>query len=259
MNQSTEKVEKQQKNEGLRVPPWPPWLVLGMAEIGTTEVTEEHGVAGSRLPSSGCGRRPRLELRGNHWGVIPTEFPHSTIWRLGPASNPQRCHTQRAPQAPLVHSAADGRDPSRDTPKSASPDLRRSFATRFRWWRRLAIDVFHANLDHRLTREDRPPGKQIVAKGSQRVNVAAGVDLVGLLDRFWGNVQRGPRDRPWRGQGDLFLRVDRLDESKVKQLDEIVEPAAMVEHDVGRLDVAVDQADAVCLGQRSADLLQNDR
>ena len=52
----------------------------------------------------------------------------------------------------------------------------------------------------------------------------------------------------------LTSRLDRelLDQAEVEQLHHVALAALRAEHDVGRLDVAMDQADGVGLGQRAA-------
>ena len=54
-----------------------------------------------------------------------------------------------------------------------------------------------------------------------------------------------------------WLLAGQLGQPEVEHLDEIVLPAANGEEDVGRLDVAVNQARRVGLGQRRADLAQD--
>ena len=55
----------------------------------------------------------------------------------------------------------------------------------------------------------------------------------------------------------LLLVVERLDEAEVEHLHHVGLAAAAVEHDVGRLDVAMDQAQRMGFVQRAADLLQD--
>ena len=51
-------------------------------------------------------------------------------------------------------------------------------------------------------------------------------------------------------------RSAAADQAEVEQLGDVVDAAALADHDVGRLDVAVDQVHAVGLAQRRADLAQ---
>ena len=51
--------------------------------------------------------------------------------------------------------------------------------------------------------------------------------------------------------------MHRLHQPEIEDLDEVAYPAPASEDDVGRLDVAVDEADAMRLGQRAANLAQD--
>src|SRR5262249_56370548 len=113
-----------------------------------------------------------------------------------------------------------------------------------------------AQVQGRLGGEGGAGGQEEVADGPQGVDVGPGVDLLRLVDRFGGHVLRRADHHVVGGQ----LRrgaADRLDQAEIEHLDEVGDAAAVVEDDVGRLDVAVDQAQAVRLRQGVADLPQD--
>jgi hypothetical protein len=84
-----------------------------------------------------------------------------------------------------------------------------------------------------------------------------GVHVLGVLDRLGGHVERCAGDRAGGRQAGATLRVHRPGQAEIEDLDEVGHAAASVQQDVGRLDVAVDQADGMGLGQRAADLDQD--
>ena len=51
--------------------------------------------------------------------------------------------------------------------------------------------------------------------------------------------------------------LELLDQAEVEQLHDVTLAALRAQHDVGRLDVAMDQADGVGFGQRAADHRQD--
>ena len=59
------------------------------------------------------------------------------------------------------------------------------------------------------------------------------------------------------GQLDVSIDLELLDQAEVEQLHDVTLAALRAQHDVGRLDVAMDQADGVGFGQRSADHRQD--
>ena len=66
------------------------------------------------------------------------------------------------------------------------------------------------------------------------------------------------RRRCWRAVSvDVPIDLELLDQTEVEQLDDVTLAALRAQHDVGGLDVAMDQADGVGLGQRAADHRQD--
>ena len=105
--------------------------------------------------------------------------------------------------------------------------------------------------------EDRRSGQQVVADGSDGVNVGSGVDLVGLGNRLRRRIERGSGHRVGTGEVRVLLAIEGLDQSEVEDFHEIVQPAAAGEEDVRRFNVAMHQSGRVRLGQRPANLPQN--
>ena len=96
------------------------------------------------------------------------------------------------------------------------------------------------NLDDRGTVEWRFTGQKEIPHCTERVQVDPRIDLVGPCDRFGGHIKRAPRERVDLRHRDLFAaRFELLDQAEVDHLDEIGNPSAVAEHDVGGLDVAV--------------------
>ena len=104
--------------------------------------------------------------------------------------------------------------------------------------------------------EERLAGEQPVADGAQRIEVAAGVNALRLFDRLRRHEVRRADD----GIGLRAVRrprAHRLHQPEVEDLHQVADTAPAGEDDVGGFDVAVDQADAMGLGERAADLAQD--
>ena len=109
--------------------------------------------------------------------------------------------------------------------------------------RRLAyVLVRHA--DRRVADERRPADQQLIEQAAGRVDVGTGVD--GLAARLLrGEVLRGADHRRRLRHGGAGVG-DRPGDAEVHHLDR----ARLGQHDVGRLDVAVDDAGLVAVAER---------
>ena len=115
--------------------------------------------------------------------------------------------------------------------------------------RRLAL-VLDPDRERRVALERDSPGRHLVKDDAERVDVGAGVDRL-ALDLLRAHVFRGPDHDPRPGDA---LPLERAGDTEIHDVD----AAALVDHDVLRLEVAVDDAVAVGLGQAPGDL-QGDR
>ena len=122
---------------------------------------------------------------------------------------------------------------------------------------RRVVQVLEDDVDGSRSGERHPAGEHVVEQHSQRIDVAALVRaLVPRLLR--GDVVRRPHERP--GIGDVGLGVvagEKFHQAEVQHLHEVVIVVLPEQHDVGRLQVAVDDPERVRLAQRTADLLRN--
>jgi hypothetical protein len=118
------------------------------------------------------------------------------------------------------------------------------------------MHVMRADLDRRAPVEHWRAHEQKIADRAERIEIGTNVDGVRVGDGFGGHVQRcaGKRLRPAVFCVRLF---EVLDQSEIEELGDIVPADLRAEHDVGRLDIAMDQADRVRLGQCLSDLNQN--
>ena len=110
--------------------------------------------------------------------------------------------------------------------------------------RRLVVEDLVHQRDLRLRVERRPAGDQVVQHGGQRVDVGAAVERV-AVDLLGRHVGERADAVDLRAVG-----VGVEDAAEVAQLD--VDDLAVLQHgqDVGRLDVAVDQALAIDVAER---------
>jgi hypothetical protein len=113
-------------------------------------------------------------------------------------------------------------------------------------------EVLAADLDDRLAAEHRRAREQVVRDRAEGVQVGAGVDRLGRDDGLGGHVLRRAGQRERAGELDVSIDLELLHEAEVEQLHDVALAALRAEHDVRRLDVAVDEADRVRFGQRSA-------
>ena len=102
--------------------------------------------------------------------------------------------------------------------------------------------------EHVLTRD------QEVRHRAHGVEIAASVEVVGGSNLLGRHEQRRPGDGSDGGETRVRIIGDVLDETEVQHLREVVETAALAQHDVAGLDVPMDQADRVRLGERAEDL-----
>ena len=79
-----------------------------------------------------------------------------------------------------------------------------------------------------------------------------GVDRVRREDGLRSHVLRRADQGAGAGQLDFSIDLELFDEAEVEQLDDVTLASLRAQHDVGGLDVAMDQADGVGFGQRAA-------
>ena len=116
----------------------------------------------------------------------------------------------------------------------------------FRRWNRVFADMLVGDRDGRVSGERWLAGEDFVENAAQRIDVGSGVDGIaaGLFGR---QVLGGPDHR--RGLGDAVAAVgDRAGDAEVHHLDRV----GGADHDVRRLDVAVDDAVLMAEVQRLA-------
>ncbi len=134
---------------------------------------------------------------------------------------------------------------AQDEPAQVRRDLRIELAGIAR---RLAL-VLDPDRERRVALERDAPGRHLVEDDPERVEVGAGVDGL-ALDLLRAHVFRRPDHDP--GPGDALL-LERAGDAEIHDVD----AAALVDHDVLRLEVAVDDAVAVGLGQAFRDLARD--
>ncbi len=101
--------------------------------------------------------------------------------------------------------------------------------------------------------EDGRSGQEEVGHGAEGVEVAPRVRRHPVLDRLRREVLRRPGEDVVARQAGVRSR-DVLHEPEVDDLGEVGDAAYLCQQDVRGLDVAVDEADAVRLGQGLAHL-----
>ncbi len=119
------------------------------------------------------------------------------------------------------------------------------------------MEVVAAHLHRGRPAEDVGPRQEVVAHGSQAVEIAAGIDGVGGPDRLRREVEGRALEHVGLGQPRARGRLEVPDQAEVDHLGDVGDPAALAENDVLRLDVPVDEADAVGLHQGRGDLPQH--
>ena len=105
------------------------------------------------------------------------------------------------------------------------------------------------------------PGEEGLAGEHPERHAAEGVEVGGLAagaarHALGGHVGRSPGERAVRRDVRVVL-ADRLHEAEVEDLDDVEVHAEPAQEEVGRLDVAVQEAGLVRLGERAARLAQH--
>lgn len=110
-----------------------------------------------------------------------------------------------------------------------------------------------ANFDDRSRLEHRRADQEEVPDGSQSIKIRSTINFTRIHDRFRRHVERRASER-MNVAARLVDTVELAHEPEVEQLGNVGTPDLTAEHDVGRFDVAVNQPDGVCLGQRTRNL-----
>ena len=125
---------------------------------------------------------------------------------------------------------------------------------------RLRVHVLHQHLHRRVRLEDQVAGQEEIRHAAKGVHVGPAIDVSLPDDDFRRHVRR----RPGGGvvhRHERFEAADplpHLHETEIQHLDEVVLEPHPADVDVGRLDVAVHHAARVGVGQRMADLPQQE-
>jgi hypothetical protein len=120
--------------------------------------------------------------------------------------------------------------------------------------RRRVVEVLRQELHQRLPFEGRPPGQHLVEHDAQRVDVGPPVDGV-AHDLLGRHVLRRAQDLAGARHRRPLAVVEELGDAEIEHAREVLAPGALGEDDVVRLEVAVNDAVCVCVGQRRRDLL----
>ena len=195
-------------------------------------------LASDRAERIGSDGRRRGERSGGPAELLAHELerPEQLVHRLEPV----RALLRHAPQHDGLELCVDG---------EVGAELPRGH------WR--LVQVLQDDVHGAHRRERHLAGEHLVEQDAQRIEVAAliGALVAGLLRR---DVVRRPHEGA--GIGDLTVRVvavEELHQAEVEHLDEVVIVVLPQEHDVGRLQVAVDDPQRMRLSQRAADLLRH--
>ncbi len=113
------------------------------------------------------------------------------------------------------------------------------------------VEVLLDVIDRSGTLEGLPAGEQLEEQDAQGVDVGLGADRFGT-DLLRGDVGRRADDAGQHGIAGLLGVAQVLGDAEVSQVGVLV----FVEQDVGRFQVAVDDAHAVGGVQRAADLVE---
>ena len=100
------------------------------------------------------------------------------------------------------------------------------------------------------------PRQQEVGDGADGIQIGAAIDGVGLGDGLGRHVERRAGDRVGCRRLDE-VPTEVLHEAEVDYLDDVGLVGSLGENDVRGLDVAVDQAERMRLGERAADLRED--
>src|SRR5262252_1827380 len=100
-----------------------------------------------------------------------------------------------------------------------------------------------ADFDDGFSSKDLAACQHVVSDGAERVNVDTSVDRFGRDDGFRSQVKGRTGQRAGDGQSGVCLDGELFDEPEIEELHDVILAALLAEHDVGGLDVAVDESD----------------
>ena len=118
-----------------------------------------------------------------------------------------------------------------DGPLGALRQIRHQLPRR----RQLIVNLLHPGIERTVGAEGQLAGHHLVEGGAQRVDVAAGVGVLGVAELLGGHEVRCTQTAA--GLGQVEVGVGRLDQAEVGELGDAVGR----DEDVVRLDVAMDQ------------------
>lgn len=120
-------------------------------------------------------------------------------------------------------------------------------------WFWLCVNVFVEELERVVLVEGDLARQHLVEEDSERVDVRAGVDGLGV-GLLGAHITRGPKDRARLGERELAVGVEELGDAEVEDLDEVRLARALAEEDVLGLEIAVDDAATVGFFEASTHL-----
>ncbi len=142
------------------------------------------------------------------------------------------------PRRILLQAALDHRDEQRRHPRRGQR-------------RRLVRDP-HRQVDQRLAGERRLAGGELAQDHAERPDVAARVARLRRAQLLRRHVVRRAHDVV--GAGEVAVLAMRLGDAEVEHLDEVRAVGTLGEEQIARLEVAMDDAERVGLGERTARL-----
>ncbi len=164
------------------------------------------------------------------------------LGRAGDGAEERVGHLARAPEALFGHAGERALEPA--------IDRRRQAGTKRARRRKHALFDRDAEAAECLAPERHPPGEHPVSDDADRPEIRAEVDVLGTEELLRAHVVRRADHAAGRGQAEALVVLTLLGDPEVEHLHEGLAVDVDQEH-VVRLDVAVDDAEAVRLAERA--------